>query len=197
MTVSIAGNKVARSTFYAGLGAALAMLATVLVWASYSQGAGMGGPRTESVTGLDYGNGKIVLGLAVVVAGLIVAWYRKIEIAGLWGIIAIFGGLTLLVMILTYFTNLFYPRSMPILGFAGKADLNAALGEIGRMFDHARAEGRDISGSGAGLGIGFFAAVVAGGLMIAGGIMGLLDFGGTRRGAAQSPASTARAPRTE
>jgi hypothetical protein len=175
MTVSIAGRSVARCVAVAGLGAAFAVLATVLTWASYTMGADMGGPRTEAVTGLDYGNGRIVLGLGIVVLGLIVAFLKEIRVEGLWGVVAVFGGLILLVMLLSYFTGLFYPKTMPVLAITDKGDLASSLGEFNNVLKSARASNLDTSGSSAGLGIGFFIEILAGVAIVAGGILGILD----------------------
>jgi hypothetical protein len=177
MSVSIAGRTVARGAVDAGLGAVLAMVSTVLVWASYTQGGpDMGGPKTEAVTGLDYTNGKVVLGLGLVVLALVVAWLKGIKIGGLRAMVAVFGALILLVLLLSYFTaGLFYPNTMPVLAFTGKEDLASALGEFNRMVDAVKAAGGDTSGSSAGLGFGFFFEIVAGIAIVSGGLLGLLD----------------------
>jgi hypothetical protein len=174
MTVSIAGRKAPLGAVIAGLGAVLAMVASFLVWASFTRGAGLGG-SSDQVTGMDYSNGKITLGFGIVVLGLVVAWILRIRIAGLCGLVAIFGALILLVMTLTYLTGLFYPRTMTVLAQGGRDNLAAALQNINHILDQAKANGADTAGSGAGLGIGFYTEILAALLMVAGGLLGLYD----------------------
>lgn len=177
MTISIAGRNVALGAIVAAVGGLIAMVGSFLVWAAITRGAGLGGPATDDVKGLDFNNGKIVLGLGIVVLGLVVAWVLDVKIVGIGGMVAVFGALILVVLALTYFTGFFYPRTMPVLARVNAGDLKAALQTFNDALSIWRASGSvDTAGSSAGLGIGFFLEIVAGVLMIVGGGLGL--FGG-------------------
>jgi hypothetical protein len=180
MTVSIAGREAPLGAVIAGLGAVLAMIASFLVWASMTRGAGLGG-TSDQVTGMDYSNGKITLGFGIVVLGLVAAWLMKLRIAGLCGIVAVFGALILLVMTLTYLTGLFYPRTMTLLALGNRDNLAAALDNLNKILSQAGSEGYDTAGSGAGLGFGFYGEILAGLLMVGGGLLGLFDLSHSAR----------------
>ena len=167
--------RLVQGTWIAALGAVFAILATFLTWASYTQGPGMGGPQTTGITGIDYANGRIVLGLAIVAVGLIGGWLGERKIAGHGLVVAVFGGLILLVLALSYFTGIFYPKSMPLLAFTDRTTVASALAQFNRILDGARAQGLNTSGSSAGLGIGFFLGIVGGVALLAGGLLGFLD----------------------
>jgi hypothetical protein len=196
MTVSIAGRNVAIGAIVAAVGGAIAMVGSLLVWAAITRGAGLGGPATDDVKGLDFNNGKIVLGLGIVVLGLVVAWVLDFKIVGIGGMVAVFGALILAVMALTYFTGFFYPRTMPVLARVNEGDLKAALNAFNDAVSTAK-EGVDTTGSSAGLGIGFFLEIAAGVLMIVGGGLGLI--GGRlslMKKSAQPPQPPTSAPRS-
>ena len=90
-------------------------------------------------------------------------------------VVAGFGGLILLVLALSYFTGIFYPKSMPLLAFTDRTTVASALAQFNRILDGARAQGLNTSGSSAGLGIGFFLGIVGGVALLAGGLLGFLD----------------------
>ena len=82
MTINIAGKSVALGAIVAAVGGLVGIVATFLVWAQLTVGAGMvsvfGNPDLGK--GLDENAGKVALGLGIVALVLAIVWALEVKI---------------------------------------------------------------------------------------------------------------------
>ena len=166
MTINIAGKSVAIGAIVAAVGGLVGIVATFLVWAQLTVGAGMvsvfGNP--DNGIGLDERAGKVALGLGIIALLLAIAWALEVKIPMLPALVAGVGVLILVVVALTFFTTL----------LSKDHSLKDALDLANQAIDSMKALGTDTSGTSAGPGIGFLLEIGAGVLVIVGGGLGLM-----------------------
>jgi uncharacterized membrane protein YdfJ with MMPL/SSD domain len=146
----------------AGIGGILAIVEAFLVWESVTLNpfvaAALGAAAPNSRSGLDMDANwvKISIVLGVIVLGLAAAWIMKLKIPALAVIVTVVGVLLL---------------AVALLGTSRSLDDLKAFNDVMGTF---KAEGADIGNTNATFGLGLICDVVAGAVVIAGGVLGLL-----------------------
>ena len=144
----------------AGIGGLLAVVQVLLVWEQVSVGAALKALSSElgsaaSANGIDENGGKIVLVLGVIAVALVAAWVMKVRVRNSALLITVVGVLITLVAVAN-----FMARSGDVNTF------NQNLSEIKGFVD--------TSGTSYSIGIGIYAAIAGGVLVVVGGILGLV-----------------------
>lgn len=169
MTV-VAGKSLSIGAIVAAVGGVLAIIGAFLVWYSATIGKSLGGPETAEAKGIDNLAGKLALVLGIVVIALVVAWIMSVKIPYLSAIIVAVGVAILVVLALSYVTDIFSVRFTPP---AKEESVKDVLDAFNKAVDDAKKAGLDVSGSSASFGIGFILEAVAGIAVIVGGALGL------------------------
>jgi len=162
MTPPVAAKSMPIAPVIAGIGGILAILEAFLVWESVTispvVSAALGADTPKSLSGLDMGANwvKISIVLGLIVLGLAVAWIMKLKVPSIALIVTILGVLLL---------------AVALLGTSRSLD---DLKTFNDAMDSLKAAGADIGNTSASFGLGLICDVVAGALVIAGGVFGLV-----------------------
>jgi hypothetical protein len=152
--MNIAGKKVAVGALVAIIGGVLAMAVSPLVWATYKIG-----PESGNLDGYDekMSAGVVALILGIVVLLLVAVWVLNVKIPSIGSLptvpvlLVVAGLLILLVPVALYFTSMLYEKSLKDV-----ADIYKALGG-------------EVS-----VGLAFLLEILAGIVVILGGVLGLM-----------------------
>lgn len=167
--MNVAGRNVSIGALVAAVGGVLAIVGAFLVWFQVSLGTALGGPKTDEIKGLDNNASKLALVLGIVVLALVLAWVLQLKIPYLPAIVGVAGVLLLVVLGLAFFTDILSVH------FAENAKIQSvkdALADFNKALDAAKAQGADVSGSSASIGIGYILEIAAGIVVIVGGALG-------------------------
>jgi hypothetical protein len=166
MPINVAGRSVATGAIVAAVGGLVGIVATFLIWAQLTVGAGMVQVLGDvpSGKGIDENAGKVALALGIIALALAIAWALDMKIPMLPALVAGVGVLILVVVALTFFTSI----------LTKETSLKDALDLANKAIDSAKAAGMDTAGTSAGPGLGFLLEIVGGIVVIIGGGLGLM-----------------------
>jgi hypothetical protein len=196
--MNIAGKNVGLGAIVAAIGGVCAIVGVLLAWytismktgGSYS-GVSLEGSVEANAPGISNPAAILALVLGIVILALAAAWVMQVKIPFLAALIGLAGIAILVVLALSYFTDILQVRFTTTLsgvyktmggaeGFDTSIPAKAVkdvFDQIGKDIDQAKSQagalGMSVSG-GTSFGIGFFLEVAAGVLAIIGGGLGLL-----------------------
>ena len=162
MTPLAEARKISIAPIIAGIGGILAILEAFLVWESVTispvVSAALGSDTPKSLSGLDMDANwvKISIVLGIIVLVLAAAWFMRIRIPAIAVIVTLVGVALLLVALL------------------GTSRSLEDLKKFNDAMDGLKAAGANIGDTSATFGLGLICDVVAGVVVIAGGLIGVL-----------------------
>jgi hypothetical protein len=195
--VNIAGKTVGIDAILAGLGGICAVVGAFLAWYTLSvktsgtvSGVSINGEYSASAPSTSSGAAILAIVLGIVVLALVAAWVMRVKVPYLTAIIALVGVVILVVVALSYFTDILSVRFTTSVSGIFKStggssgisvnppseSVQKVFDEFNKNYDTLKAQvpaGASISG-GSGFGIGLFLEVAAGILAIVGGGLALL-----------------------
>jgi hypothetical protein len=173
MTVAIGGKNVSIGAVIAGIGGILAAVCALLAWYSISV-KGAGQSLSYDIKGMDSTWGVIELILGIVVVALVAAWIMGVKIPYLPALIVIAGVAILVVLVLSYVTDIFSWTATVngVTSTSAKGEtMQKSIDQMNKLISDAKSQG--VTGS-AGFGIGFFGAAIGGIAAVVGGGLALL-----------------------
>ena len=162
MTPPVVAKSMPIAPVIAGIGGILAIVEAFLVWESVTLSpvvtGAMGAAAPKSLSGLDMDANwvKISIVLGIIVIGLAVAWIMNLKVPSVALIVTIVGVLLL---------------GVALLGTSRSLD---DLKKFNDAMDSIKAAGADIGNTSASFGLGLICDVVAGILVVVGGVFGLV-----------------------
>jgi hypothetical protein len=182
--MNIAGKTVSIGAIVAAVGGVVAAVGALLVWYSMTMNeTGLGQSVNVSVEakGTDSTAGLLALVLGIVVVVLVVASVQGVKIPSLSLAFVAIGVVILVLLAVSFFTNIFPVHFTATGGANGNLDgksVKDGFDEFNKAFAAAKLQAASVPGltvsGGAGPGIGFILDAIAGILMIVGGGLGLM-----------------------